>query len=351
MRLLFALLFFQLTACAQIVGVEKKVWLNQRWGHGVEFITGTPGGGNNAVLENSLVPDSGKIKIFYTGSNTSGQNSLYMSVATNMDSTPTLIGRVLGLGVTTARNVNCSKVTKIGDTLYAFAPNGYNSNTVYKYKSITGGYTWTDGGTLVTTATIPGLIAFGNIEVVGDSTRTPVLIGGKYIWLIEGQSGFHWQLHLLTSTNINGPLTYVKNLTTLSVFGGSYSGASATLLDNRIHLFYHYSPNSSGVLPTFIAYAYSDDTASTWTQRERPMKYLESLPYGPLPATPNYSTGTSQIADWDHVPFNGYIYGVAEYFKNSNPVEGVLYRWRFRGTFRELISDLRPCIGCRGVYP
>jgi hypothetical protein len=114
-------------------------------------------------------------------------------------------------------------------------------------------------------------------------------------------------------------------------------------------MFYHYSLSGANVIPTYLGYATSSD-GLTFTQNEIPYKGLETLPYGPLDP-PTYATGTSQIADMDILQVGTKVYQLAEYFKNSSPVAGVIYRWYYPRNFKELVTNLQTCIGCAGVYP
>lgn len=344
-RLLFILLFFS-QAQAQVGGIESKIWLNQRLGHGVPFLSGSLSYESNSIGEPSIVPDSGGVKIYYTANNGSNQFAIALATADSMEGTLTKRGVMFGNGTVVSRFANCSKVFKLGSTYYAYAVNGYGSGSTYLYTS-SNGYAWSDQGVIFSTALIPSLVGYGNIGFVCDTTNVPVLLGGKYHAIVEGNEGFQWRLYHLESTSLTSGWTYVGRLDGLQEGSGSFSRASTTYLDSVYHIFYHYS--STGTLPTYGAYATSTDL-STFTKREVPFKTLESLPFGAFNAA-NLTIGTNQLADITVQQVYGKVYMLADYVRNSSPTLCVIYRWNFHGAFNELITGLHSCIGCVGVYP
>lgn len=356
MKKLVIILFLIPSFCfAQMLGVEVKKTLNQRFGQGVYYITANHNSyDTNAVLEPTILKDSGRLKIYYTGTDTSNQTSICLITTDSIGGTKTKQGRVIGLGTVNARQANSSDIVKLSGTYYLYAPASYNSTSVYLYTS-SDGYTFSDQGAILNISLIPNGQYWGNMAILKDTSGAPVQVAGKYQIIAEANNPttFIYQLYLLECTTLNGTWTYNSTLTTLQVPGsaantGTYSGGCYKYLDGVYYLFYHYSQTLS--LPTYLAYATSTNT-TTWTKHEVPFKAFEALPLGAVNA-PSYNGGTSQIADPWVEQVGNKTYLIAEYFANNTSTvpKGVIYKWVFDGTFKELVTGLNDCFSCPGTY-
>lgn len=335
-------LFFFTSSKSQLTfaGVETFNTLNQRFRTGASYITGSAGFEGNCVLESTILKDSGKVKIYYTAHHDT--SAIALITTDSIGAAQVKQGIVIH-----PRSSGLNDIVKQSGTYYLYGVDWNGLAQCYLYTS-TNGWTFTDQGVLLNLALVPNCAFYGNIAILKDTSGAAVTVGGKYKMIAEVSNSvtFIFELHLLESVSLSGPWTYVQKLTTLQLGVGSYSGACLKVLDGVYHVFYHYS--STGVLPTYLAYATSSDLL-TWSIKEYPMKALESLPYGPL--TPPFTTGTSQIADTWVEQVGTKTYMIAEYVQNSNPPLMQIYKWVYNGSFKQLITGLNNCLGCEGIYP
>lgn len=350
MKLLIVFLFISTACNAQtgFMGVEVFPTLNQRLGHGAPYFGGSLPLDSIGVLEPEIIrrTTDDTIRILYTGMRADGTTAVFLATTDSIGGTLTKWGEVIGRerqfgGV----YANCTGAVFYQDTLFAFCARGY-SDAVHLYKSVDGGHTF---GSYTIAFDRPGIIpntlGYGNSGILKDTAGAAKQIGGKFRMYIEANEGFHWMTYLCEATSLNGPWTYIQNISSLRINGGSYSGGAPIWLDGVTHVFFHYSPSGVSVLPTYLAYAYSSDGIN-FTQNEAPFKYLEAHPYGT--SNPN----DLQIADMSFAQVRGNVYMIAEYFRNNvTTIHSVIYRWKYKGTFKQLITNLQTCIGCAGIYP
>ena len=345
--ILVTIIFFN-TSFGQNLGVEKKIWLNQKLGHGLSYITGSISLDSVGVLEPEIIknPNDDTIRILYTGMRLNNSTAVFLATTDSIGGTLTKWGAVIGQGASgVSRFANSTGAVYYEDTLFVWCANGYGGS-VYLYKSIDGGHSF-DAGTIAFEegVTIPLSLGFGNSGILKDTTGQAKVISGKYRMYAEANEGFHWMTYLCESTSLNGPWELIQNVHTLRVNSGSYSGGAPIWIDSVTHMFYHYSPSGASVIPTYLAYATSTD-GITFTQKEVAYKKIESYPFGT--SNPN----DLQIADMSLCQYKGRVYHIAEFYRNNvNPAKATIYRWSFNGTFKQLITGLKNCIGCAGVYP
>ena len=335
-KILFISFLFSLNCSAQFLGVEVKNTLNQRFGHGSSFITPSLTFESTCVLEPSAVRVGDSIYYYYSG----GCVPIAIGLATSYGLSGTLNkrGQVIGTGMAGNRNTNSSFALYTGGTFYIYAANNYTGNQAYLYTS-TNGYSFTDQGVIFGSTLIPSVSSYGNMCILVDTSGAPAQIVGKYRAYVEANEGFQWMLYLLESTSLTSGWTFVQRLNSLKIGTGSWSGASAILLDGVTHMFYHYS--SAGTIPTYVAYASASDGIN-FTQKEVPLKRFE---------TPAYGASTDQIADQFILPYGNKVAMFAEYGRNSGGYAFTIYKWVYDGTFKQLITGLNNCIGCAGIYP
>jgi hypothetical protein len=347
-KILTLLLLTGLYCKAQFLGFEVKNTLNQRLGHGLSYITGSISLDSIGVLESEIIknPNDDTIRILYTGMRLGNSTAVFLSTTDSIGGTLTKRGAVIGQGASgVSRFANCTGAVFYQDTLYAWCAVGYGGD-VYLYKSTNKGYSF-DAGTIAFQrgVTIPLTQGFGNSGILKDTSGQPKIINGKFRMYAEANEGFHWMTYLCESTSLRGPWTLIQNVSTLRVNGGSYSGGAPIWLDSVYHMFFHYSPNGTSVIPTYVGYATSTDGIN-FTQKEVAYKKLESYPFGS--SNPN----DLQIADMTIAQIKGRVYHIAEFYRNNvDPAKSSIYRWQYNGTFKDLITNLTICIGCVGVYP
>lgn len=344
-NLIILLLFlFSIIGCKSQVGflgVEDKIHLNQRFGHGVEYLVGNQSYEGGCVLESTILKVGDSAFIYYTAHHDT--SAIALMTTHRIGETQNKRGIVIH-----PRSSGLNDIVISGGTFYLFGVDWNGAGNCYLYTS-TNGYSFTDQGIIFPFTLIPHGTYYGNIGILKDTSGAPIQVGGKYKIIAEANTtdNFLFELHLLESVSLSGPWTYVQKLTSLQIGVGSYSGPCLKILDGVYYLFYHYS--QSGVLPTDLAFATSTDLIN-WTVKEYQMKGLEELPYGAF--NPNdFTVGTSQIADQWVEQIGSDVHMIAEYVQNSNPPQMVIYHWVYHGSFKQLVTGLVNCIGCIGIYP
>lgn len=338
-RLLIILTFICQPAFGQMMGIESKIWLNQKFGHGSSYIAPSGTGIETlGVLEPSVTRNNtGGHDIYYTAWD--GTHTVLAKATTDADfSTVTKLGVVIGNGTVVTRDVNCAEVVVEGDTTFVFAASTYSGTNIYLYTSVAGA-AFVDQGPVINASLIPGLVGFGNSGFLTDSAIHVVKVGGKYQYYVEGNEGFQWMTYRLESTSLRGPYTYKGKITSLQVGTGSWSGPEPIWQDSTVNMFYHYS--SAGTIPTWLGFATSTDL-DNFTKKEIPFKAFEALPFG---------SATDQNADPRVIPAGNKVFLLSEYARNSAGYQFTIYKWTYNGTFKQLVTGLQSCIGCVGIYP
>lgn len=353
-NLLFLFLLFSGSAKAQVLygGIQKSTLHDiLKPVGGTLVITDTQTVNSwlrQAAQEPTLFYDSAtsKINIYFTGGKDSlGVNSYNdkMGLVTSTDmvtfSSPIkVIGQGYG-GATTNRRATSSWVGKQGNRYFLLALNGFGigwpgeDRNIYGYTSLDG-VNWIDAGIKIDKATaFPGhaMMGFGNIGVCVDEKNNPVVIGGKYLSLVEASNGTTWSIWRATADSLMGTWTLADSLSSLQVRGtGMYGGPQLIYKNGTYYAFYHYG--TSGNLPTLLAYATSTDCIN-WTVKETPFVPFDIKPYGVL---------TDQIADPYFTEINGKVYMLAEYCQNTGAgsYRSSIYLWTFDGTFQQMLNYL-----------
>ena len=301
---------------------------------------------SNSFLEVSVVVETDHIKLYFTSNTSDTANTIALATAPTIAGPFTIVGRVIGRGTGGApsgRNAHSSCILKKDGVYHCWALNGYGfagePRDVWHYTS-SDGITWTsDAAAALTTGMYPDVQGYGNLCV------WPELVNGKYYMSAEYDSVAEniWKVVIAETTSLSGPWTITHTVSGLqAAAGGMYGGCDLKHIGGQWHVWYHYgsgeAPLLGGNLPTYLAYATSSDLQN-WVLREAPFKKILISPHGPMSYS-NHTIGTNQIADPWLFEQNGKTYLVAEYVRNTSPIQSVLYYWEYEGNITNLVNGL-----------
>lgn len=303
------------------------------------------------ILEPSLlVNDDGSFSLFYTSYNTTTNEGTVSRMTCPAGSDPTVganwtrdadnphIGRGNG-GAGASENFLRSCVVRNDVTLYAFGTASTAGDPLVLYTaSITAQTVWTKVGTILTTAAIANLTAFGNTTVWPEKQ-----VDGYYYGLVDGffSDSNVWEMFAIRSTSLSsGWAVYGTRLTTMQpVALGMYGGAWLIRKGDLWHAWYQYGdhPGQNSLndttnknLPTPMAHATSRDM-TTWAISAQSPAVAIDVKYLPLV--------DDQLADLTLLEHGGKVYGAAEAHNNfAGTTQAALVIMSFTGTLEDLTS-------------
>ncbi|MBO6184217.1 MAG: hypothetical protein J6O88_05905 [Chryseobacterium sp.] len=287
---------------------------------------------NRLVGEHSFVHFNGKILVYYTEADKSGQGIYEVISRTSVGMIDeetqkhTYLQTVLRagmLGVPAGYNVHRSCAFVKDNQVYIVATVENSSvSEIWMFKSGNGlDFTFVKK---ISNSGF-GFNTFGNLWVVSEQQ-----IDGYYYFFYEGNTTGNttWRGKIARSTTIEGDWTYYQDLTGLGISGGMVGGFYVKYFNNKFRIFYHYGA-APGNLPTYLGYGESlginPGTASVIHQ---PLLAIENSPIG---------LGTDQNGDQALLEINGSIWWGYQYAINTPILNGVFCFKKLNGlTYNDL---------------
>ena len=174
------------------------------------------------------------------------------------------------------------------------------------------------------------LLGFGNTGVCVDQFNNPLLIGGKYISLVDAWDGVAWVTYRAEADSLMGNWILTNPCPSLKVGAIATYGSCQIIYYNSLY-YCLYLYGIGGAQPSKLAYATSTNSID-WVIKEAPFMGIEATPYG---------ANTDQIADVNFCEINGAVYMIAGYNQNAPNFKGQVRKWKYNGTFDQMIIQIK----------